>query len=64
MHHARDSADADQNPAERDACSLVSTLSWANGSMPILGSTSVMPRSGNDRAYLLRDPGRPVRYTG
>ena len=45
------------------ACSVVMTLNWANGSMPILGSTGAMPRSGNgpvDRGNrAARAAGRP-----
>jgi len=58
-HQARDPADADQNPAGRVPVAPCQYSELANGSMPILGSTSTMPRSGNDPAYLLRDWGRP-----
>ena len=58
MHHARDPADAAATLQNGYARGLVSTLSWANGSIAIPESTTVMSRPGNDLVYLLRDPGR------
>jgi hypothetical protein len=37
---------------------LVSTLSWANGSIAIPESATVMSQPGNDLVYLLQDRGR------
>ena len=51
-------------PQNGSARGLVRTLSWANGSIAIPESTTVVSRPGNDLVYLLRDPGRPRRYAG